>query len=185
MYNRLNFERLFLMFSLVLLFLSCKSDDHLNPIKFGQLEAIIQDYADQNEAFPHFVSLDSTEVYPKPSYHVYIYLWEEDTIISIVQEPLLVRSHILAIEYSDSTLFYRDIEPLGFIKYKNEIPVVLFDPDSLVRKSLWAETFIDVPESYEFNGLNIHRESVIWDYDLRSGELQRNDRGTHITEKRS
>ena len=180
MFSQLNLEKFFLMFTIFVLVLSCENEEPLNPIQFEEMEAIIQGYADQNRAFPHLVSLDSTEVYPKSSYHLYVYVREKDTVVSIVQTPFLTRSHILAVESSDSSLFYRDVEPLGFINYKDEIPVVLFDPDSILGKASWTKSLINVPDSYKFNGLNIHRERIIWDYNLRNGKFRRNDRESHI-----
>lgn len=159
-------------------FFSCNNGQQLKRIEFQELEPIIESYLSENRQFKQLSALNSNEKYPVPSYHLYLYKWKKDTMVSIVQNLFLTASHILGKESNDSTIFYADVTPKGLIEYKKS-PIILFDPDSLLNQST-LPSITEVPNRYKFQGENIHRKRNIWDFVLRNGEFERDDREMHL-----
>ena len=160
-------------------FVSCNRGHLPNGLEFKVLKPTLDAYLAQNEKFVKLTIVNSDEKFPEPSFHLYLYKWNEDTVVSIVQRPFLVESHILGKQISDSVDLYNIINPRGFIEYKNS-PIILFDPDNLFDQS-FVKSLRNVPDNYKFQGQNIHKKSEIWDFTLKNGEFVRDDREMHLT----
>jgi hypothetical protein len=159
----------------------CNNGHSSSRLGFQELEPIMDSYLSQNEKFGELTIINSDEKFPKPSFQMYLYKWNNDTVVSIFQRPFLVDSHILGKELSDSVNFYADIKTQGLIEYKKS-PFILFDPDKLLDPS-FVNSLRDVPDEYKFQGQNIHWKSTIWDFILKNGEFERDDREIHLIER--
>ncbi len=182
----INLKKIILLISLsfwVTGFVGCFNGHPSDRLAFKQLEPIIDDYLNQNEKFGKLSIVNSDEKFPEPSFHLYLYKWNNDTVVSIVQRPFLVETHILGEILSDSVNSYAIIEPRGLIEYKKS-PFIVFDPDTLLDQS-FVNSLRNVPEEYKFQGQNIHKKSEIWDFILKNGELVRDDREMHLIDKKN
>jgi len=159
----------------------CNSEPTSGRIELQDVEPIINDYLSQNEKFDKLTVINSEEKFPEPSFHLYLYKWNNDTIVSIVQRPFLFESHILGEELSDSVNFYAIIKPRGLIERKKS-PIIIFDPDTLLDQ-FFVNSLREVPDEYKFQGQNIHKKSEIWDFRFENGEFVRDDRGIDLKEK--
>jgi len=91
-----------------------------------------------------------------PSYHVYFYEEENDTLMKIFQAPFLLEFLKKELD-SENESIYSSIEPNGLLIYDQNNPIIffginLYSQNEILKKILLPE----VSDSLKFNEVNYH-----------------------------
>ena len=145
-----------IIFCLTLIFLSCKTDNE-NELFFDKndLGKIIKSFV-QNKPLSIPPYIESKKEWSHPSYHVYFYEQEKDTLMEIFQAPFLLE--FLKKEWeTENESEYSSVEPDGMLFYKQKNPIIFFGLEYYINRKYMTNLIIKkIPDSLKFNGSNYH-----------------------------
>tara|TARA_R110000796_G_scaffold35017_1_gene89915 strand:+ start:832 stop:1335 length:504 start_codon:yes stop_codon:yes gene_type:complete len=101
-----------------------------------------------------------------PSYHIYFYQKNKDTIMSIIQYPHLNLSDFEGIVQKDSSVFYKDLRPKKFFMYKKKYPMIFFVKNTSLKDFILKEDSVIIPDSLKYNKINNHFKSIKCNYKI-------------------
>lgn len=139
-----------------------------NFIKIVELDKSIDNYISLNPP-SYVVGLSSSY----PSYQVYFYEKEGDTMMSIKQTPYLINIEQELIRRNENDIEYKLLEPDGVLWYKNKFPLIITNSKNYIRFSNGAGLIKEIPDSLKFNKEGVLKRHEKWVYRIQNGKFER------------
>ncbi len=157
-------NKLLLFFLFVI---ACKIDNE-NHIQKNEFYLSIDNYIKQNPPL-YFKGLSTSY----PSYGVYFYEKEGDTLMSIRQNPYFIGME-KEIQRDTNIVDFEPIRPDGIILYKKKFPLILTNSINYVDQDLISELHKQIPDSLEYHDEPFVLEKFEnWIYILKNGRFER------------
>lgn len=177
----INLNKLFLV--LFFLMLGCKNSvdtnskySHEKEMIHPNLKTIIDKYIAENplQTFRSIGKSSMESGFSYPSYHLFFYRKDLDTIFSIVLFSNYNNFELEGTTNVDNETSYKIIEHKGWIMYKKKFPLIIFDDNNYSSSLIKSDKLsFKIPDSLKTGYNNQHIKFIKWNYKINNNNFQK------------